>query len=73
VFGLDVLVDNNLHPWILEINANPSFNVYSNDVPAQEPSPDIGQQFFRDKNVSEIDLYLKSLVITDAIRLVSSN
>ena len=42
VFGLDVLVDNNLHPWILEINANPSFNVYSNDVPAQEPSPDIG-------------------------------
>lgn len=27
VLGVDILIDENLKPWLLEINANPSFNI----------------------------------------------
>jgi hypothetical protein len=57
IFGLDILIDNNLQPHILEINSNPSLNVLlEGDKTA-------------DHKYSEIDLYLKSLVTQDALRL----
>jgi hypothetical protein len=57
IFGLDILIDKNLQPWILEINSNPSLNVFTED--SQMPRP----------TISEIDLYLKSLVTHDALRI----
>jgi D-alanine-D-alanine ligase-like ATP-grasp enzyme len=62
VFGLDILIDSKLQPWILEINSNPSLNVYSGTPENTVES---------NKNISEVDLYLKSLVLYDAIRLVT--
>ena len=65
VFGLDVLIDASLRPWILEINSNPSLNIFTSDVPPVEDT--------KEKCVSEVDLYLKSLLILDTIKLVTSN
>ena len=31
VLGLDVLIDQNLKPWVLEINDNPSLSIYFDD------------------------------------------
>lgn len=29
ILGLDILVDEELNPWLMEVNANPSLNVYN--------------------------------------------
>lgn len=63
---MDVLIDASLRPWILEINSNPSLNIFTSDVMTADGSP-------KESCVSEVDLYLKSLLILDTIRLVTSN
>ena len=29
ILGLDILIDENFNVWLLEVNANPSLNVYT--------------------------------------------
>ena len=51
IVGFDILVDTKLRAWLMEINANPSFNMFlERDLPGGEV----------EKTLSELDKYLKS-------------
>ena len=58
VLGIDILIDEDLKPWLLEINANPSLNVEHDTEPGTKGV------------LSPIDLYVKSKVMEDAIMIV---
>jgi 5S rRNA maturation endonuclease (ribonuclease M5) len=62
ILGLDILIDENMHAWLVEINANPSLNVYNDTV---LPNGDIEQ------NLSEVDKYVKTMLISDTLRIVT--
>lgn len=51
-----------MHAWLVEINANPSLNVYV-DTPL--PNGDIEQ------NLSEVDKYVKTTLVSDILRIVT--
>ena len=60
--GFDILLDHKLNAWLMEINANPSFNMFlERDLTNGEV----------EKTLSELDRYVKSKVISEAIRIVS--
>ena len=64
ILGLDVLVDQNMKAWLLEINDNPSLYIY------------LEKDFMGggvDKEISPVDLEVKSKVVTDAILLAKRN
>ena len=63
VLGLDILIDDNWNCWLMEVNANPSLNVYSDK---ELPNGDIEQ------TLSEIDKYVKTSLLADTIALVST-
>lgn len=55
------MIDEQLNAWLIEINANPSLNVY---IDKELPNGDIEQ------TLSELDKYVKSILIADTIKLV---
>ena len=61
VFGFDILIDDKMKSWILEINDHPSFNILT------------CKEFMgcRHDNcpVSDVDLYVKKRVMTDVLKL----
>jgi hypothetical protein len=58
VFGFDVLLDEQLKAWILEINEYPSFNIYF-ETEGEE-----------DENImSQVDLHVKKNVMNDALKI----
>ena len=64
ILGLDILLDEDLNPWILEINDHPSMNIY------------LEKDFMGggvEKTISEIDLYVKKRVVGDSIKLVKKS
>ena len=63
ILGLDILVDEAWNCWLLEVNANPSLNVYND---RELPNGDIEQ------TLSEIDKYIKSKVVADTLSLLST-
>ena len=63
VLGFDILIDENWQLWLMEVNANPSLNVYNDK---ELPNGDIEQ------TLSEIDKYVKTNLLADTIQLVSS-
>ena len=62
ILGLDILVDDNWFVWLMEVNANPSLNVYNDKV---LPNGDIEQ------TLSELDKYVKTQLLADTFSLVS--
>lgn len=50
VIGFDVMIDEHLKPWLLELNASPSMSLFFNH-------PEKGNI------ISELDLYVKSRVV----------
>jgi len=56
------LVDENLNAWLLEVNANPSLNVYSDK---ELPNGDIEQ------TLSELDKYVKTNLVSDTLKIVT--
>lgn len=64
MLGLDILIDDNWHVWLLEVNANPSLNVYVN---RELPNGDIEQ------TLSELDKYVKTGLVADVVQLVTNS
>lgn len=54
-------MDEDLNPWLLEVNANPSLNVYSDAI-----SNDNEQQ------LSEIDKYVKMNLVSDTLKIMTT-
>ena len=64
ILGLDILIDENFNVWLLEVNANPSLNVYSDK---ELPNGDIEQ------TLSELDKWVKTQLVSDTIKVVTSS
>lgn len=47
-FGLDFLVDDSLHPWLMEVNATPSMKVAHEDPATQQLIHDQKWEFVQD-------------------------
>jgi len=67
LYGIDILLDENFNPWVLEINSNPSFNI---NIQKFEKVRD---NFKLVTEVSEIDKHIKTIVITDAFKVLMSD
>jgi len=63
ILGLDVLVDENLKPWVLEINDNPSLSIYFDDSAGME------HKRCTDEDINPTDLYVNARVVNDTIPL----
>ena len=60
ILGLDILIDENLKSWLLEVNDNPSLYIY-----LEKDYMGGGVE----KEISRVDLDVKSEVVADAIEL----
>ena len=58
------MIDDQMNAWLMELNANPSLNVY---VDKDLDNGDIVQ------TLCELDKYVKSMLISDTFRLVTSD
>lgn len=62
---MDILLDKKMNAWLMEVNANPSLNMFlEKDVP---PDSNIEPE----KILSELDKFVKSKVIAEAVRIVT--
>ena len=62
---MDILLDKKMNAWLMEVNANPSLNMFlEKDVP-----PD--SMIEPEKILSELDKYVKTKVMTESIRIVT--
>jgi len=62
ILGLDLLIDEKLKAWILEVNDHPSLNIYFDTTFMQAKKMD-------DSDICQVDLYVKSLLVKDTISL----
>ena len=62
ILGLDILIDENFNAWLMEVNANPSLNVYNDK---ELPNGDIEQ------TLSELDKYVKTNLLADCLKIVT--
>lgn len=60
ILGFDLLIDQHLQPWLLEINDHPSLNIF---LEKDYMGGGMG------KTLSKIDQYVKKIVVGDAIKL----
>ena len=67
ILGMDILLDKKMNAWLMEVNANPSLNMFlEKDMPENsliEP----------EKILSELDKFVKTKVAADAIRIVTGH
>jgi len=62
---MDILLDKKNNAWLMEVNANPSLNMFLEKEGDLQP----GEQ--PERILQELDKYVKSKVIGDAIKIVS--
>jgi len=74
---MDILIDKKLNAWLMEVNSNPSLNMFlEKDVelyPSQGGTKPPGEMYAIEphRELSELDKYVKVRVITEAIRIVT--
>jgi len=65
VIGFDVILDELLNPYLLEINANPSlsivFDPHKNDI----------KEAKKEQEISFVDLFVKEKVVEDCLKIVT--
>jgi hypothetical protein len=64
VLGLDLLIDEKMKSWILEVNDHPSLNIYFDTS-----KEFFGQREMTDDDVCPLDFYIKSRLTNDMINL----
>ena len=75
VIGIDIILDADCNAWLMEVNANPSLNMYlgtfktmtfltSSFIEKIEPDGT------KSKILSELDKHLKTTVLDDALKIV---
>lgn len=63
ILGLDVLIDKKFNAWLMEVNSNPSLNIFlERDIP--------GKPGETEKVLQELDKHVKAKVVTETIRIV---
>ena len=63
IFGFDIMIDQKQRAWMLEVNANPSMNMY---VDRELPNGDL------ERVLSDVDRFIKGTVVSDAIKIVKN-
>jgi len=64
---MDILLDKKMNAWLMEVNANPSLNMFlEKDVP-----PD--SHIEPEKILSELDKFVKTKVVAESIRIVTGS
>jgi transketolase len=65
ILGLDILIDKKNNAWLMEINSNPSLNIFlERDVIGSTDGT-------TEKVLQELDKHVKAKVVTEAIRIVT--
>ena len=67
VLGLDVLIDRDLKPWVIEVNHNPSLSIYFDDEAGMV------HKRYTDEDINQTDLYVNSRVVGDTIKLAKKS
>ena len=62
-----MLIDENLKPWVLEINDNPSLSIYFDDSAGME------HKRCTDEDINLTDLYVNARVVNDTISLATKS
>lgn len=57
------MLDTKQRAWLLEVNANPSLNMY---IDRDLPNGDV------ERVLSDVDRYIKATVVSDAIKIVKN-
>jgi hypothetical protein len=74
---MDILIDKKLNAWLMEVNSNPSLNMFLEKddslLPSQGGTKPPGEMYAMEphRELSELDKYVKVRVITEAIRIVT--
>ena len=67
ILGLDLLIDQDLKAWVLEVNDHPSLNIYFDSNCSLE------HREMTDADICEVDMYVKSRLTKDVIMLAKKN
>ena len=56
------MIDDRFNAWLMEVNANPSLNIY---IDNELPNGDIEQ------TLCELDKYVKAMLVSDTLKVVT--
>ena len=66
ICGFDLLIDEDLNAWVLEVNNNPSLLIHFD-------ADQMSGKKMREEDVCQVDLYVKSQVVRDTILLAQKS